>query len=251
MHTDRFQVITPAHSDYRDLVRGLTKEVWPEFMLHDQVAHELWHELLDRFAEYQLALFDNENGRVAGMANSFPLKWENSLENLPEDGWDWAFHEAVNNHRLGAIPNVHCAIQIVLRAEYQGQGLSAPMLEAVRAVTKSHGLQALIIPIRPSEKHKYPLTSLDHYITWKTEKNLPLDAWLRVHVHAGARIIKVCHRSKVIRGTRSEWEKWTGLQFPQSGTYIIDRALNPMEMNIEQDEGVYIEPNVWVAHKIE
>jgi GNAT superfamily N-acetyltransferase len=250
MQTDRFQVITPAHTKYRDLVRGLTKEVWPEFMLHDQVANELWHELLDRFPEYQLALHDTENRRVAGMANSFPLSWREPLANLPEGGWDWGFREAVRNHEQGEIPNVHCAIQIVLRSEYQGQGLSTPMVEAVRAVTKSKGLQALIIPIRPSEKHKYPLASLDDYITWKTEKGLPFDAWLKVHVRAGGKIIKVCHESKTIRGTRDEWEKWTGVQFPQSGKYIIEGALNPMEINIEKDEGVYIEPNVWVVHEI-
>src|SRR5690242_14949528 len=137
--TDRFQVITPSHPHYRDLVRGLTKEVWPVFMLHDQIANALWHELLDRFAEYQLALYDTENRRVAGMANSFPLRWEEPLENLPEGGWDWAFAEAVKNHQHGATPTIHCAIQIVLRSEYQGQGLSVSMVKAVRAVTESTG----------------------------------------------------------------------------------------------------------------
>jgi GNAT superfamily N-acetyltransferase len=250
MDIDHFQVITPAHAEYRNLVRGLTKEVWPEFMLHDPVANELWHELLDRFSEYQLALYDIVNRRVAGMANSFPLRWEEPLENLPEDGWDWAFREAVKNHREGTNPNVHCAIQIVLRSEYQGRGLSAPMVQAVRAVTKSKGLQTLIIPIRPSEKHKYPLTSLDDYITWKTPLGLPIDAWLKVHIRAGGKIIKVCHASKTIRGTRTEWEKWTGMKFPQSGQYVIDGALNPMKMEIEKDEGVYVEPNVWMVHEI-
>ena len=246
----RFQVISPGHPHYRDLVRGLTKEVWPEFMLHDQIANELWHELLDRFAEYQLALYDTENRRVAGMANSFPLRWEEPLENLPEGGWDWAFAEAVKNHQQGGTPTIHCAIQIVLRSEYQGQGLSAPMVKAVRTVTESKGMQSLIIPIRPSEKHKYPLINLDDYVTWKTEKGLTFDAWLRVHVRAGGTIIKVCHQSKTIRGTRIEWEKWTGMKFPQNGQYIIDGALNPMEMDIEKDEGVYVEPNVWMVHKI-
>lgn len=250
MDTDRFQVITPAYTEYRNLVRGLTKEVWPEFMLHDQVANELWHELLDRFSEYQLALYDTVNRRVAGMANSFPLRWEEPRGNLPEGGWDWAFAKAVKDHQQGATPNVHCAIQIVLRSEYQGQGLSAPMVQAVRALTRSKGMQTLIIPIRPSEKHKYPLTSLDHYITWKTATGLPIDAWLKVHIRAGGGIIKVCHFSKTIRGTRTEWEKWTGMKFPQSGQYIIDGALNPMEMDIEKDEGVYVEPNVWMAHEM-
>src|SRR6186713_1673671 len=98
MKQDRFRVITPIGDiDYRNLVRGLTKIVWPEFMLHDQVANELWHELLDRFADYQLALYDTQNNRVAAMGNSFPMRWDDTLENLPETGWDWAFAEAVRN----------------------------------------------------------------------------------------------------------------------------------------------------------
>ena len=250
MSSDRFQVITPAHPDYRDLVRGLTKEVWPEFMLHDQVANQNWRELFDRFLGYQLALYDTANQRVAGMGNSFPLRWDEGLENLPEDGWDWAFEEAVRNHKQGVKPNFHCAIQIVVRPEYRGQGLSMPMVQAVRAVTKAKGLGSLIIPLRPSDKHRYPLTSLDDYITWKNEKGLPFDPWLRVHVRAGARIIKVCHTSKRIRGSRTEWENWTGLKFPQSGQFIIDGALNPISLDLEKEEGVYIEPNVWIVHEV-
>ena len=248
MSSDRFQVITPSHANYRNLVRGLTKEVWPEFMLHDAVATELWRELLERFPAYQLALYDTQNQRVAGMGNSFPLRWTEPLEDLPEGGWDWAFREAVKHHRQGIRPNTHCAIQIVLRHEYQSHGLSRPMVEAVRAVTKSEGLQSLIIPIRPSEKSKYPLISLDDYITWKTGDGLPFDAWLRVHVRAGARIIKVCHESKTIRGNRAEWEQWTGMKLPQSGRYIIPGALNPMQIHVETDVGIYIEPNVWIVH---
>jgi GNAT superfamily N-acetyltransferase len=250
MSSDRFQIITPAHRDYRDLVRGLTKEVWPEFMLHDRVANENWRELFDRFLKYQLALYDTENHRVAGMGNSFPLRWDGKLEELPEGGWDWAFQEAVQNHRQGVKPNVHCAIQIVVRPDYRSQGLSGPMVQAVRALTKSQGLRSLIIPLRPSEKHKYPLISLDDYVTWKTEQGLPFDAWLRVHVRAGARIIKVCHESKTIRGTPAEWEEWTGMKFPQSGQYIIYGALNPIAINVEKEEGSYLEPNVWIVHEV-
>lgn len=250
MSVERFQVITPSHANYRDLVRGLTKEVWPEFMLHDVVANENWHELFDRFSEYQLALYDTQNSRVAGMGNSFPLRWDDRPENLPEGGWDWAFQEAIKQHKQGVDPNVHCAIQIVVRPDYQSQRLSAPMVEAVRAVTEAKGLGSLIIPIRPSEKHKYPLTSLDDYVTWTTEQGLPFDAWLRVHVRTGARIIKVCHESKTIRGTRAEWEEWTGMKFPQSGEYIIPNALNPIEMSVEKDGGTYLEPNVWIVHQV-
>ncbi|HEX6271187.1 MAG TPA: hypothetical protein VFZ43_13185 [Anaerolineales bacterium] len=251
MDTDHFQIISPStHPDYRDLVRGMTKAAWPEFMLHDQVANELWHELLDRFSEYQLALYDSQNNRAAAMANSFPLRWDDSLENLPEGGWDWAFVEAVKNHKEGVSPNHHCAIQVVIHPAYQGRGLSIPIIEAVRAVSKAKGFPALVIPARPTEKSKYPLISIDDYVNWRTEDGLVFDPWLRVHARAGGRIIKTCHESKTVRGTRPEWEAWTGMKFPQTGKYVIPGALVPIQMNIEKDEGIYIEPNVWLLHQI-
>ena len=251
MDTDRFQVITPSsRADYRDLVRGLTKAAWPEFMLHDQVANELWHELLDRFPDYQLALYDTENKRVAAMGNSFPLRWDDSLENLPEGGWDWAFVEAVNNHKQKLSPNMQCAIQVVIHPDYQGHGLSAKVLQALHAVGNPKAYKHLIVPVRPNEKSKYPLISIDDYITWKTEEGLPFDAWLRVHVRLGGRIIKTCHESKIIRGTTRNGKQWTKMKFPQSGEYIIPARSIPIEMNIEKDEGIYIEPNVWMAHEV-
>jgi hypothetical protein len=94
------------------------------------------------------------------------------------------------------------------------------------------------------------LTSIDDYIKWKTDEGLPFDAWLRVHARAGAWIIRPCHEAMVIRGTHVKWEKWTGLRFPQSGEYVIPGALNPMKMNLEKDEGIYVEPNVWLVHPL-
>ena len=251
MNKGRFQVITPTkHDEYRDLVRGLTKAAWPEFMLHDTVAAENWHELLDRFADYQLALYNTEHKRVAAMGNSFPLRWEDSLQNLPEEGWDWAFVEAVEQHKQGLSPNLQCAIQVVIREEYQGQGLSTKVLQALNGVGASKGFKQLIVPVRPNEKSQYPLISIDDYMAWKTEEGLPFDAWLRVHARLGGEIIKACHESKVIRGTLAEWEEWTGLKFPQSGQYIVPSALIPIEVNAEEDRGIYVEPNVWMVHRI-
>ena len=120
----------------------------------------------------------------------------------------------------------------------------------MRAIGQSKGFKYLVAPVRPNQKSKYPLISIDDYIKWTNDEGLPFDAWLRVHARVGARIIKPCHEAMTIRGTRAEWEEWTGMKFPQSGQYVIPGALNPMEMNIEKDEGIYIEPNVWMVHEI-
>ncbi len=251
MDTSRFQLITPNDlDDYDEQADGIANASWPEFMLHDPIANSNWHELFDRFNDYQFALWDTETNRMAAMGNSLPFHWDKDLSELPEGGWDWVFLQAIENHKNGVVPNIQSAIQIAIHPDYQSQGLSALMVKAMRAIGASKGFKNLVAPVRPNQKSKYPLTSIDDYITWQTDAGLPFDAWLRVHVRAGARIIKPCHQAMNIRGTRTEWEEWTKLKFPQSGEYIIPGALNSMKMDVEKDEGVYVEPNVWMVHPL-
>jgi hypothetical protein len=57
-------------------------------------------------------------------------------------------------------------------------------------------------------------------------------------------------KSLVVTGTVSEWEKWTGMVFPESGPYVVPGALQPMLVDLERDEGRYKEPNVWMRHPV-
>jgi len=251
MNTTRFQIITPNDlPDYRDRAGDIAAASWPEFMMHDAVANEYWHELLDRFSEYQFALLDTETNRMAAMGNSLPFHWDEELSALPEGGWDWVFVKAVADHKNGVQPNIQSAIQIAIHPDYQSQGLSSRMIAAMRAIGKAKGFPYLVAPVRPNLKSKYPLISIDDYIQWTNEDGLPFDAWLRVHARLGAKILKPCHEAMTIRGSCADWEQWTGLKFPQSGSYYIPRALSPMKMSLEKDEGVYVEPNVWMVHEI-
>lgn len=251
MDSNRFRIISPNDlADYRDRAGDLAEASWPEFMLNDPVAGEHWHELFDRFSDYQFALLDTETDRMAAMGNSLPFYWDQPLEALPEGGWDWVLVKAVEDHKQGIRPNIQSAIQINIHPDYRSQGLSSRMVLAMRAIGKAQGFKYLVAPVRPTEKSKYPLISIDDYIRWMNHESLPFDAWLRVHARLGARILKPCHEAMTIPGTRAEWEAWTGLKFPQSGRYVISGALNPMEMDVENDRGLYVEPNVWMIHEI-
>ena len=101
--------------------------------------------------------------------------------------------------------------------------------------------------MRPSLKHRYPLVPAERYIEWRREDGKLLDPWLRVHESAGARLVGVAPRSMRISGTVASWEEWTQMAFPESGTYIVPGALVPVEIDREGDEGVYVEPNVWIT----
>ena len=251
MHAQELELIGPEHlPDYRAQAFDISRACWPEFMLHDAVADEHWHALFDSFGDYQFGLYDTERKVLAAMGNSLPFRWERPLEELPEGGWDWVMVQAVEDRRAGRAPNMQSAIQVAIRPEYQGRGLSMRMIAAMRDIGKSQGLRSLVAPVRPNEKARYPLIRIDDYLLWRNAEGLPFDAWLRVHVRAGAHIMKACHASMRIAGRRADWEQWTGLKFPQSAAYIVPGALNPIELDLEKDEGLYLEPNVWVVHPL-
>jgi GNAT superfamily N-acetyltransferase len=251
MDTSRFQFIKPGDlPDYRERAGDIAEASWPEFMLHDAVANESWHELFDRFSDYQFALMDTQTDRMAAMGNSLPFYWDKDIEDLPEKGWDWVFIKAVEDHEKGVIPNIQSAIQIAIHPDYRSQGISTEMVGAMKDIGRSRGFGYLVAPVRPNQKSQYPLISIDDYIQWTNDEGLPFDAWLRVHVRVGAKIVKPCHEAMTICGTRAEWEEWTGMKFPQSGKYYIPGALNPMHFDLQKDEGVYIEPNVWMVHEV-
>jgi GNAT superfamily N-acetyltransferase len=251
MDPHRFRIISPKDiPDYRERAGVISEASWPEFMLHDPIANENWHELFDRFPEYQFALLDIHTNRMVAIGNSLPFHWDGEISDLPDGGWDWVFLKAIEDDKSGIRPNVQSAIQIAIHPEYQKLGLSAGMIQAMRSIGVSRGFKSLVAPVRPSQKSQYPLISIDEYIQWTNHEGLPFDAWLRAHARMGARIIRACHEAMTISGSRADWEAWTGLQFPQSGRYILPGALLPMEMDVEKDQGLYVEPNVWTVHTI-
>lgn len=85
MNANRYKIITPNDlPNYRSQAGDIAEASWPEFMLHDPVADEYWHELFDRFLDYQFALLDTETNRMAAMGNSLSFRWDLPLEDCPK-----------------------------------------------------------------------------------------------------------------------------------------------------------------------
>ncbi len=223
--------------------------VWPRFMLQDPVADRLWHHLDEEFAAYQLLLLDEADAIVAA-ANSAPLAWSGSADDLPA-GWDDQFERTVAQSARGVVPNTLGALQIVVAPAHQGGGISAVMVGAFRAIARDNGFGAVIACVRPNLKARYPLMSMAEYVAWRRPDGLPFDAWLRVHERAGGQIVRVAPESMRIEGTLAEWREWTGLEFPRSGPYVLSGALQPMQADVEADRGVYLDANVWMVHRLE
>jgi GNAT superfamily N-acetyltransferase len=223
--------------------------VWPEFIHHTEATfNALWRRVRREFPEFQLVLYDDETDTLVGRGQTIPFRWDGTWEDLP-DGVDGVVRRVLERG-AGGEPTTLSALVAVVDPRYQGRGLSALIIEGMRGLAAEHGLDALVAPVRPTLKARYPLTPMQRYLTWRRADGQLFDPWLRVHERLGAEILGVCPGSLLVEGTVSEWEGWTGMAFPDSGSYVVEGALVPVEIDREQDAGRYVEPNVWMRHAV-
>lgn len=223
-------------------------KLWPEFMFHDEMARVHAHHTLTTFAHLNLYLC-NENDEVVAAGYGVPIAWDGSQETLPA-GWDAALAQAVQDSHMQRSATTFCALGAMVRQTDHGRGLSKNVLRAMKTAARQAKLGRMVAPVRPTLKSLYPLTSIERYVLWKQADGSPFDPWLRVHWKEGGEIVKTAPQSMTIRGKVAEWEQWTHMRFPESGTYVVPDALQPVSIDCEQDEGIYREPNVWMQHRL-
>jgi hypothetical protein len=221
-------------------------EVWPEYNRHGDVLNRYWGRLDERFADFQFVLLDEDSGAVLAQGHSAPLSWDGTVESLPA-GIDGGIERAFDG---AGEPNVLCALAIEIVPAEQGRRLSGRMIDTMAAIGREHGLGALIAPLRPSWKERYPLTPIDRYASWTRPDGLPFDPWLRVHIRRGGVPLRPEPESMRITGTVADWESWTEMAFPESGEYVFPHGLAPLEVDRDADRGRYWEPNIWVRHDL-
>jgi hypothetical protein len=244
-----FKVVTlQQRPELEDVFWPQKERIWPEFMFHDVYADLYWHYLGDVFSAFQLYLLNDKDEPIA-VANTIPCTWNGTIGGLPV-GWAASLEGGVRDYEAGRIPNTLAALEISIQPEYRAQGVSYQAIKAVKALAAEHRLQAVIVAVRPSIKSHYPITPMERYARWRRDDGAPFDPWLRAHWRSGGEILKVAHPSMVVEGTADEWERWTGMQFPESGDYVIPGALVPIQIDRQMNLGRYIEPNIWVHHPI-
>jgi hypothetical protein len=223
--------------------------VWPEYNVHGDVLNEYWGRLDEEFADFQFVLHDDEADAVLAQGHSIPCAWDGTVAGLPA-GIDGLIEDAFRLRAAGGAPNTLSALAIEIPPAHQRQGRSEPMLDGMRELAVRHGFDDLIAPLRPTWKERYPLTTIERYTAWTRDDGLPFDPWIRLHVRLGGEILAPDARSLRITGTVADWEEWTKLPLPESGSYVFPQGLAPLEVDRERDRGEYWEPNVWVRHRI-
>jgi len=227
----------------------LFPDSWAEFLYHDPVTERLFDRLVARHPESNLIAVDPaEPDQPIARACAFPFRWAGDPEKeLPPGGYDRVLLDGFVDEPRGSIA---AALEITIRPDMRGSGLSRTMLDALRATLGGLGYTSLVAPVRPNEKHRWPYESMSTYLTRLRPDGLPQDPWLRTHARAGGRVVGVAPYSMTVLGTLTEWRHWTGLPFDKSGPVLVPHALVPVYCDMEHEVATYVEPNVWMHHRL-
>lgn len=230
-------------------IRRLGASPWPEFLRHDAVVESLWRYVYELAADYQLGLLEERTDSLVAIGNCIPIRWDGDPRTLPDRGIDAVIEDGVACLREGATPTAASALMIVVSPELLGRGISGQAIKAMAEVVGRHRLTELVAPVRPTDKHRYPLIPIERYIGWHRDDGLPFDRWIRVHVRVGGEILGPASAAMRVTGSVAEWEGWTGMALPESGSYVVPDALVPVEIDRERDVGEYLEPACWIRHR--
>ena len=200
-----------------------------------------WGRLYSDFPDFQVALVEGDE--LLAEAHAVPLPWDGSLDDLPS-GWEEGFVRGMTSSDPAT---ALMAIAISVAPVRQGQRLSSRMIESFKQNARAAGLFAVIAPVRPTLKERYPLIPSDRYLEWRRDDGAHFDPWIRIHERVGGEILAPAPESMTMRAPASDWEAWTGMRFPADGEYILPGGLAPLV--IQDGVGVHVEPNVWILHR--
>jgi GNAT superfamily N-acetyltransferase len=240
-----FEVVTTVdRPDLQDQFEDAFRSVWPEFIFHDSISNQYVDRVQERFPLYDVTVVESD--RVVAGGWGVVLSWDQTINDLP-DGYDGALVRSFDPN-LDTPANTLSVMAIAVRPDCQGNGLSALVLSELRARAIASGLTAVIAPVRPTLKSSYPLTPMETFASWRRTDGGHVDPWIRIHERLGAHVLATAARSMVISGSVDDWESWTGMLFPESGSYVVPDALDLVVIDRGADVGTYVEPNLWMRH---
>ncbi|WP_410785878.1 hypothetical protein [Kribbella sp. C-35] len=230
---------------YDDEAEQRFAEEWPEFIFHDEGVKPYRERRVEYFRDWEFYLVA-EDRLIAGCWG-VPIAWDGTVADLP-GGFTDSLGRSVTSYEENVVPNTFVLMAAAVRSDEQGRGHAGRVITAVRDRAVANGLGQVIAPVRPTLKSRYPLTPIETFMTWTRADGLPLDPWLRTHVRLGATLLAPAPASQTMTGTVEDWEKWTKMPFPSTGTYTIPEGLTTLAIDRDADTGVYVEPNIWLRH---
>ena len=242
----RYLTFDELSEDMKRLHERNTTSSYPQIVSDSQVVQSCWDKLGKYFPSFQVFAINGGN-QLVGFVNTIPLKYDGTLQDLPDEGWDWLIQKGISDFEQGITANCLGGLQINISKAFRGQGYSALFIAKAKELRDRNGLDKLFIPIRPALKSELPKMNMAEYITYELDGRL-YDPWIRTHLRSGAKIIKVCSNSMHIDGDLSYWEGALNQELHTSGNYYAAGCLNEIHIDVENNYGEYREANIWIHY---
>ena len=219
----------------------LSALTFPEYLHHNAMGGRFWGRLYSDFPEFQVVLVDGDE--LVAEAHAVPIPWDGTVAGLPS-GWDEGFELGMTSTDP---PGALMALAISVSPTRQGGRLSSRMIEAFKDNARAAALPAVLAPVRPTWKERYPLIPIERYLEWRRPDGSHFDPWIRIHEHVGGELVAPAPESMTMEAPVAEWEDWTGMHVPDDGEYVFPGALATLV--VRGGVGTHVEPNVWLLHR--
>lgn len=244
-----FLTLTDLTADQLSAYRHAVSEAFPAIINESAIIKKYWDRIESYFPDHQIYAFDPE-GNLIGFTNTIPCRWNEPIENLPQDGWDWLVKKGITDYEQGIKANLIGGLQIIITKDNLGKGYSKLLIAEAKKLRDNFNYDHLAIPIRPTFKHKHPEMKMEDYIKLKKDDQV-YDPWIRTHLKCGATFISVCENSMNFTGDIPFWESMLQQKIKSSGNYVLQGALNLIDINLEENTGEYREENIWIYYPVE
>lgn len=230
--------------DLAELVGEAEAEGFPEFLLHDAVWEATLPPAMERYPECQLFLLEGDVPVFVGNAVRFP--WSGDPDELPP-----GTHAALELSLSCPIEEATtlCGVQGVALQQGKGTGRSVDLMIAFQDLARRNGWRC-VVPVRTVLKDLYPLIPMREYADWRSEDGEAFDPWVRIQERVGGRRLSIVEDALMMEAPIGDWEAWTGLAMPASGSYVIEGGQAPLTVDRSAGTGHYAEAHIWFEYPI-
>ena len=133
-----------------------------------------------------------------------------------------------------------CALGVEVAHRQRGRQLSKVILREMIGMARAAGYGSLVVPVRPTLKERYPLTSIERYTTWVRKDGVPSTRGFGCIPSWGGRSRRRSLDVADHRYRTPAWESWTSMSFPENGDYVFPGGLATLNVDLGRDVRVLL-----------
>lgn len=146
-------------------IEELFSEGFPPFITADPVAHAYIERVFECFGKYNIALIDTTEDKLTASGWGVPIRWTEEVTDLPS-GYTDALRRAIRESETKIQPNTLVICAGIVNPTLARKGLAGELIIALKGLAVASNLSHVIVPLRPTLKHRYPLTPIETYSQW-------------------------------------------------------------------------------------